>query len=329
MASSPNEQEFLSVPQEEAGSRLDRYLNRHFPEASFALIAKLLRKGAIRVDQKRAKISDRVKTGQVVKIPRALQPEESAASPQESSYTKAKQLSLTAKERKEISSWILEERDDFLVLNKPAGLAVQGGSKLQRHLDHLLILYYKDQNIQPRLVHRLDKETSGLIIVAKTLPFSIYMTNAFKEKNIRKSYLAILHGRIIGAESGVIDLPLCKKQGPMGEYMAGDRKAGRSAITEYKTLSQSDDTTLIRLKPLTGRTHQLRVHMQEKGTPILGDDKYGRSRGFFKEHNLPKNLCLHAQKLAFSLPAGEDYTITAPLPQHFQVILERFNLNVG
>ena len=327
MESLPNEQDFLSIPQEEEGSRLDRYLNRQFPEASFSLIAKLIRKGTIRVDQKRAKISDRVLTGQLVKIPRALKPAESPTSSQEAPYTKAKQLSLTAKDRKEISSWILEERDDFLVLNKPAGLAVQGGSKLQRHLDHLLILYYQDKNITPRLVHRLDKETSGLLIVAKTLPFSTYMTRAFKEKNIRKSYLAILHGRIIGAEAGVIDLPLCKKQGPTGEYMAADRKQGRSAITEYKTLSQSDDTTLIRLKPLTGRTHQLRVHMQEKGTPILGDDKYGRSRGFFKAHDLPKNLCLHAQKLAFTLPSGEGYTVTAPLPQHFQVILERFNLH--
>jgi 23S rRNA pseudouridine955/2504/2580 synthase len=219
---------------------------------------------------------------------------------------------------------ILHQNDDMLVLNKPAGLAVQGGSKTTRHLDDLLDALQFDAKDRPRLVHRLDRDTSGVIILARNVAAAARLARQFQSGEIGKTYWAVVHGRPRYPQ-GTIDAALAKSGGPGREKMAWDEKEGRDAVTDYITVSQAGDRfTWLELMPRTGRTHQLRAHCALMDTPIVGDAKYGApemtSGGALE--GLGRQLCLHARRVVVPRPGRKPLTVEAPLPAHMKNLFD-------
>ncbi len=290
---------------DENGVRLDRSLRIWIPHLPQSLIEKAARKGLLKIDGLKAKPRDRIKEGQTISFPKAFGKLTHEMPTQEP-------LVLTAAERKWLKDLILYQNDDFFILNKPAGIAVQGGTGQTRSLDAMMTVY--DDECKPRLVHRLDQETSGVLVLARTLPMARWLTEAFRLRKVQKTYLAIVCG-IPDQKEGVISLPLSKKPG--GEKIRVDQEAGLPAVTHYHVIGTFEDRlTLLDLTPETGRTHQLRVHLAEGlKTPILGDGKYGGKEAF-PYGRTP--LHLHARSLTFPLINGESMTVEAPLPVSFQ-----------
>lgn len=301
------------IAAEDAGQRLDRWLRRAFPAASQGLIQKLLRTGQIRVDGRRAEASLRLEAGQELRLPPQLvgstqAPPKSARAP-------------SAEEAEALRQRILHSDRQVIVLNKPAGLAVQGGSKQDRPLDHLLSALVPAGEETPRLVHRLDRDTSGALVLARTAAAARALTEAFRERQARKLYLALVEGRP-QRPAGRIALPLAKGGEAGRERMGIDHEDGEEAVTLYAVVAtnQNGRVSLVALSPLTGRTHQLRVHLAAEGHPILGDGKYGASE--------PGQLMLHASEIAVPHPDdGTTLRVAAPLPEHFTAALERYRLN--
>jgi len=203
------------------------------------------------------------------------------------------------------------------VLNKPAGIAVQSGTNQKKSLDAMLVEY--DPTSRPRLVHRLDMDTSGVLVFAKTLPMTRWLTNAFKERTVQKMYWALVCG-VPQQKEGVVSLALSKKPDPKGEKVRVDAQTGLKATTTYRVVEAlGNQVAWLELTPKTGRTHQLRVHCAEGlKTPILGDGKYGGKEAFFLGR---RNLHLHARRLVIPLPQGKTMTFEAPLPKE---MLETF-----
>ncbi|MDR0553134.1 MAG: RluA family pseudouridine synthase [Holosporales bacterium] len=204
----------------------------------------------------------------------------------------------------EFKKMIIYEDENLIVINKPAGLAVQLGSKTTESIDTMA----KSYNQEARLVHRIDKETSGITILAKNLKTSRYMTLLFKNKQIHKGYMAIVSGSNL-REKGTINVPLAKEK----ESVVVDKINGKETITEYTVQKRlNNGLALIAAYPKTGRTHQIRVHLKHIGCPILGDKKYS-GRSF-------KKLCLHAHKVSFVDIKGKNVKITAPLPEYMSLL---------
>jgi 23S rRNA pseudouridine955/2504/2580 synthase len=296
----------------EEGMRFDRWLLKMFPEISYGQFAKLLRKGQIRLNGKRVEGNERLEKGASVRLP--------PASVLESMKTKDLQeprfYKVSSREKEELKSWILYEDADMIIFNKPAGLAVQGGSGTHTHLDGLLTCLTEEGHEKPKLVHRLDKDTSGILIVAKHGKAASHLTEAFKTHRVKKLYWAITAG-VPTPLQGEIYIPLRKQSGKYGEQMKPDYKEGDKAITYFTVLDHAGKTaSLVALRPLTGRTHQLRVHMAETGTPIVGDGKYGGIGSFVD--GLKKELHLHARFLEIPMLKGKVKSFTAPLPSLFQ-----------
>lgn len=303
----------LRVEGDEAGTRLDRFLRRQIANLGQAQIEKLLRAGKIRVDGSKAKSNFRVSPPMIVTVPNYLL---SAAAPERPKQAAAglmdKQQALDS-----LTPLIQTETQDWMALNKPAGLAVQGGSNTKRHIDGLLAAAFPDA--RPKLVHRIDKDTSGLLLVAKTTASARQLTKAFELGQIEKSYLAIVIGD--PGPGGLIDKPLIKAGGQGRERMVVDYEAGQPAQSLYKRLAKTDAFSLVALRPLTGRTHQLRIHMADHGTPILGDGKYaGRAAhpGTQTNDSFHRQLHLHAQFL--TLPDARH--LAAPLPEHMHAAIK-------
>jgi 23S rRNA pseudouridine955/2504/2580 synthase len=209
---------------------------------------------------------------------------------------------------------VLHRDDAVIVLDKPAGLAVQGGTATDRHLDALLDELRFGNNERPRLVHRLDKETSGILVIARSAAAAAFLTRAFREKTTRKLYWAVTAG-VPKLRQGRIDLPLSKHAG--AERVQADRDDGKRAVTYYSVIeSAGDRAAWLALLPVTGRTHQLRVHCAEIGMPILGDRKYGGVQAHLAGALGPRPLHLHARALAIPHPKGGILRVTAPLPAH-------------
>jgi 23S rRNA pseudouridine955/2504/2580 synthase len=226
------------------------------------------------------------------------------------------------KDRAFIKSITLYEDDDVLVLNKPMGLAVQGGSGTYRHLDGMLGSMTGKDGQRPRLVHRLDKDTSGVLLIARTAAAAAFFTRAFREKTTRKTYWAAVIGqpRLL---QGRIDLALAKHAGPVGarggERVQADDEDGKSAVTYYRVIDHTGgQASWLALLPITGRTHQLRAHCAALGTPIIGDGKYGASAAHLSGVVAAKGLHLHARELVIPSPAGGLLRVTAPLPPHMR-----------
>ncbi|HSO43174.1 MAG TPA: RluA family pseudouridine synthase, partial [Rhodospirillales bacterium] len=312
--------ELRQVGEDEGGVRLDRWFRRHFPAVPHGRVEKLLRGGQIRVDGHRARADHRLEPGQTVRIPPLAEPGGRLV-PKEPAAPVA---SDPAADLATLRSGILYEDEAVIALNKPPGLAVQGGSGTRRHLDGMLGLLARGGE-RPRLVHRLDKDTSGVLVLARTAAAAAFLTRAFRERSAGKIYWAIVVG-VPEAARGRIDLPLAKRPGASGERMEAVDE-GERAITDYAVIERiSRHAAWLELSPLTGRTHQLRVHCAAIGTPILGDGKYGGRAAFLKDAAAIRVLHLHAQSLTVPHPAAGLLPIEAPLPAHIRQAWRRFGL---
>lgn len=302
----------VEVTREDDGVRLDRWFKKHYPGLTFGRLQKLLRTGQVRVDGKKAKEPKlRLEEGQSVRVP-PLEKEKGAQTQQPSKQR------VTREEAEAIRSWVLHEDDHIIILNKPAGLAVQGGSGTTKHIDGMLNALKGDRMDKPRLVHRLDKDTSGILVLARSQKAAQALTAAFRTKNVRKAYWGIVVG-VPERSEGRIDLPLGKRHAKSGERMVVDEFEGKRAITQFKTIDQAGRRAVwLEMEPVTGRTHQLRVHMQAIGTPILGDGKYGGGEAFLPGAEVPKQLHLHARAIRFVHPAGGQFELIAPMPDHMK-----------
>lgn len=314
-----------TVGDDEGDLRLDRWFKRHYPGLTFGRLAKLARTGQIRVDGKRAKPQQRLEPGQTIRIPPL--PADSA----EDGEADSAPLSEADREAAEALRERVLFRDDWVIaLDKPAGLATQGGTRVTRNLDAMLDALRFDAAERPRLVHRLDKDTSGVLLLGRSARAADALGEGFRNKTADKIYWALTAG-VPHPRAGRIDLPLSKQKRGGDEKMAHDPE-GRTAITDYRVIaSWKGRVAWLALSPLTGRTHQLRAHLAALGTPILGDGKYG-GKAAFPEGVAVSQLQLHAREIG--LPHPEDGTtlrVAAPLPEHMRAAFDalRFDARKG
>ncbi len=273
------------VNAEDNDIRLDRWFKRNFPEFSHTSIEKALRKGQIRIDGKKAKSSTRVLTGQEIRVPPMVE------------YVKKEKPKPRIDEKyiKEIQKSVTFKDKDIIVINKPAGLPTQGGVGITVSVDSLLEYLKFDYENKPKLVHRLDKDTSGALVLARSSSMASELTKAFKSKDIEKTYLAIVVG-VPEIDEGKIDLSISKQDTGAGKEKMTADEDGQKAITYYKVIEKiGRKISLVELYPHTGRTHQLRVHMAHIGNPILGDGKYGGKLAFIE--GLNKKMHLHSYQI--------------------------------
>ena len=314
----------VEVPHSEAGSRLDRFLRRAVPGLTQGPIEKMLRSGLIRVDGGRAKPAARLEAGQILRLPPHLRDSEPPR--------KIRQApAATPQLRTGFAEMIVAEGDGWIAINKPSGLAVQGGSGTTRHIDGMLQALAGDAPDRMRLVHRIDRDTSGLLLLARDRVAARGLTTAFAGRDMEKTYLALVAGQP-PASLRITD-PLRKKARAGVESMVVDQD-GQSAHTEMRLLEPAGHSvSLVALRPHTGRTHQLRVHMAHVGHPIVGDPKYrgtrrdgaaGAGGAASAGGVIGRRMHLHAWRLR--LPEGRQ--IEAPLPAHFLSTLDALGLAV-
>jgi 23S rRNA pseudouridine955/2504/2580 synthase len=293
------------ITEQEKDMRLDRVLRNNYSSLPYHLILKLIRKGEVRVNGKRAKPNDRVEFKDVIRIPPQL------SSKNVSSKAGGRVQGNKRLYEQLIKSNIIHKGKMLLAINKPAGLAVQGGSKVELSVDGLLNFMEEEEGARPYLVHRLDKDTSGVLLLARNRRDAASLTEAFKERTVEKCYVALVVGTMPASE-GEIDQPLLKKVGSYGEKMVVD-SSGKKSLTHYRVLDTVGDVaSLVAFYPLTGRKHQLRVHSAYVGCPIVGDQKYAGSAAILQ--NISNKLHLHA----YSITMEPDTYIEAPLPKHLK-----------
>jgi 23S rRNA pseudouridine955/2504/2580 synthase len=295
------------VAEDEAGMRLDRWFKRRYPHVAHAQLERMLRTGQVRVDGRRAKAGERLEAFQSIRVPPIAR---APAAPARRPPLRPP----SAREAEDLEARILHSDDQLLIIDKPPGLAVQGGSKTLRHLDGMLdALRFGGE--RPRLVHRLDKDTSGVLVLARTARAATTLAASFASGKVHKLYWAVVVG-VPATASGRIEQPLSKRFGAIGERMTADQ-LGRPAITDYRVVERAGRRAAwLALEPLTGRTHQLRAHCALLGTPILGDGKYGGAAAFLAKEGIGQRLHLHARRIRFPHPIGGEITVTAPLPPH-------------
>lgn len=307
----------FTIGRDDAGARLDRWFKRHLPQVGFATVSRWARTGQIRLDGKRADVDTRLEAGQVLRVPPGnATPVGAPAKGQRA------RKPLTEEQVRLAESMVLEKDRAAIVLNKPPGLATQGGSGTHEHVDGLLDAFAADGEPRPRLVHRLDKDTSGVLLVARTPGSAAFFSRHFSGRSARKIYWALIVG-VPEIRDGLIELPIAKQPGTGGEKMMVDESGpdgkgvGQSARTRYRIISRAGNAaSWVELQPLTGRTHQLRVHMAAIGHPIVGDGKYGGQAAFLTG-SISRKMHLHARRLRIEHPEGDLIDVTAPLPAHF------------
>jgi 23S rRNA pseudouridine955/2504/2580 synthase len=301
--------ETVEVAADEGDLRLDRWFRRHYPALKHGPLERLLRTGQVRVDGKRAQAGFRLSPGQKVRVP----PQAVAAAPVEP----VKPATPGKVDRDFARSLVIHRDDDVIALNKPPGLAVQGGTGTTRHLDAMLDALRFGSKERPRLVHRLDRDTSGVLLLARSAAVAARLGRAFQGREIRKIYWALVVGLPEPAQ-GRIDLSLEKRPGPRGERMAGGVGTGKRATTLYCVLEDVGQTVAwLALWPLTGRTHQLRAHCAAIGHPIVGDGKYGGADAYLPAAEVARRLHLHARELSLPHPSGRGTLyLQAELPAH-------------
>jgi 23S rRNA pseudouridine955/2504/2580 synthase len=309
--------ELRKVTADEAEIRLDRWFRRHFPALTQGMIQKLCRTGQVRVDGRRVDAAARLLPGQAIRVPPlALMVRPSLVAEQ------LPAMLITPETQRSLEQIVLYRDDQLLVLNKPHGLPVQGGPGISRHLDGMLHALSFDGD-RPRLVHRLDRDTSGVLVLARTPGTAAKLAEAFRGRAVDKTYWAVVAGRPVPPE-GRVDLALQRISGPRGErtaLAARNDAAATRAVSDYRTLDHAArKLAWLELKPLTGRTHQLRVHCAALGAPILGDMKYAEpdqnGAGSAIVAGLSSRLHLHARWLVLPHPRGGTLLVEAELPTH-------------
>ena len=299
----------FTVAPDDDGIRLDRWFKRNLPDIGFATISRWARTGQIRLDGKRADPADRLVAGQVLRVPPG------GDAPAIKGQRERKPL--TPEQRDLALDMVIRTTPSAYVLNKPPGLATQGGSGTFEHVDGLLDALAQESDPRPRLVHRLDKDTSGVLLIARTPGSAAAFSKHFSGRSARKIYWALVIG-VPTIEDGLIELPLGKQPGSGGEKMMVDQSEhGQSARTRYRVIDRAGNRAAwVELQPLTGRTHQLRVHMAAIGHPIVGDGKYGGPDAFLAG-TISRKMHLHARRLVIPAPGGDTIDVTADLPDHF------------
>ncbi|MEH2590573.1 RluA family pseudouridine synthase [Bradyrhizobium sp. AZCC 1721] len=313
----PTKVQTVVVTADENNMRVDRFLEARFPGLSFSHIQRIVRKGELRVNGKRADSKDRLEEGQSVRIPPLRLDAPKGTGPLSEAATKTLQA---------LKEMTLYEDADVVVLNKPAGLAVQGGSGITRNVDSMLEVMRDAKGQRPRLVHRLDRETSGCLLVAKTRFAATALTGSFRHRSARKIYWALVAG-VPKPKQGRISTYLAKEESEEDSIMRvakhGDEGASH-AVTYYAVVETSaQKLAWVSLKPVTGRTHQLRAHMAHIDHAIVGDPKYFNKENWDLPGGLQNRLHLLARRLVIPHPRGGVIDVSAPLPPH---MLQSWNL---
>jgi 23S rRNA pseudouridine955/2504/2580 synthase len=304
-----------AVRPDDDGLRLDRWLKKYYPALPHTLVQKLIRTGQVRVDGGRMKADARLVAGQEIRIPAHF-----AAPPAEAVPSLKPPPGLSKADRDFIERMIVFENDVIVVLNKPYGIAVQGGTKTSRHIDGLVAgMADRFGGERPRLVHRLDRDTSGILLVAKDRQTAARLGRLFQTRSVQKIYWAITLG-VPKPPQGKIEAPLVKSAGPEGDRVRkarpGEQDLAQHAATYYSVIDRvAQKLAWVSLKPVTGRQHQLRAHMDILGTPILGDQKYGDVAELPMD-GIENKLHLHARRLTFKDGKVGDIDISAPMPLH-------------
>lgn len=309
----------VTVRSADDGLRLDKWFKQEYPSLPYGYLQKLLRTGQIRVDSGRVKGGHRLKAGQEIRIPPIERRKKSDDG----------NLPVSDYRQENLRDRILFKDSDIIALNKPAGLAVQGGTGVNHHLDGFLHALTDDPSDDLKLTHRLDKNTSGVILIARHGRAARHVTDQFSNRSIKKYYLALTDGMPNGQLSGRISMNLEKGRGQnqreiMVKSDAGSEN-GKSAVTEYMVLGRGRyDICLTHAHPITGRKHQIRAHFYESGAPIVGDLKYHT----YAPDDVPGRLYLHAQSVSFTNLRGVNHTVTAPLPGDFERALVQLGLTL-
>jgi 23S rRNA pseudouridine955/2504/2580 synthase len=309
--------ETLRIAEAEAGMRLDRWFRLHFPGIGYTYLQKLLRSGQVRVDARRVQANTRLEAGQQVRVPAVVRlppkPPPSVQPP----------LGLSKGDRDLIERAILYEDEHVLVLNKPFGIAVQGGTGTRRHIDGLLAGMADRFGDRPRLVHRLDRDTTGVLLIAKHRDAAAKLGRIFQTRSAAKTYWALVVG-VPKPPQGKVEAALVKAAGPDGDRVRkaqpGEQDAAMHATTHYSVIDRvAHKAAWVSLKPVTGRQHQLRAHMALIGHPIVGDNKYEGDKAL-ADSGIEAKLHLHARRLVIPHPrAGSPkIDVTAPLPAHMR-----------
>lgn len=315
--------ETARIAHDEDGIRMDRWFKRHYPALTHGRLEKLLRTGQVRLDGKRVRAADRVASGQMVRLPPQIAHGD----------LKKKPLAVAVPQMPgNLEDMILYMDKSVIVLNKPSGLATQGGSGLTRHVDGMLHSLAFEKNARPKLVHRLDRDTSGVLVVARTTAAAAQLSRSLAERDAQKIYWALTKG-VPKVKRGTVRAALVKEAG-YGAHGRDERmttvekgrandKDAKDAITDYCVIATAgEEFAWVAVRPRTGRTHQIRVHLAALGTPIVGDFKYGgtdvRGKG-----DIENRLHLHARSIDIARPDGGRLAVTAPLPPH---MLKTWNL---
>ena len=301
--------ELRTIAQDDDGIRLDRWFKRHYPQVTHVLLQKLLRKGEIRLDSKRADAGSRIAAGQAVRLPPQVihakdqRPEKPKTEPQ--------------KPMGSLADRILYMDKQVIVLDKPAGLATQGGSGISKHVDGMLDSLKFEKPARPKLVHRLDRDTSGVLMVARTAQAASGLSASLALRDTSKVYWALVRG-VPKQKHGVVKAALAKEgvRGKDERMTVSEEDDAKFALTEYAVMGVAGtEFAWVAARPITGRTHQIRVHLASLGTPIVGDFKYGgtESRG---RGDIADRLHLHARSIDIGRPDGGRLQVSAPLPAH-------------
>jgi 23S rRNA pseudouridine955/2504/2580 synthase len=303
----------IKIKPEDDGLRLDRWFRKHFPALTQGRLEKLLRRGLVRLEGKRAKAAERISSGQIMRVPPEVPPQGAKKS--------ERPVSVADNVVTQLRDAIIHKDKDVIVLNKPSGLAVQGGSKTTTHIDAALPALQFDEAEPPRLVHRLDRDTSGVLVLARNRKAAQFLTRQFADRATEKIYWALVYG-VPRPPRGHIMVPLAKRAAADGGERVrpvekGDADAMK-AHTEYREIARVGQRfSWLAFRPITGRTHQIRAHAAAIGHPLVGDGKY-RVENENEEYGgiLPKKLHLHARLIKMQHPAGGELTCRAPLSDH-------------
>ncbi|WP_448659729.1 RluA family pseudouridine synthase [Sphingomonas sp. CJ99] len=315
----------FTVADDDDGIRLDRWFKRHLPDASFNIVSRWARTGQLRLDGARATPGDRIAAGQVIRVPPAEAPK-----PDKPARPVRQRAPLSPEQIEFARSLVIHQDASAIVLNKPPGLATQGGTKTFDHVDGLLDALQFDHEGRPKLVHRLDKDTSGALLIARSARAAAYFAKSFSSRTARKVYWALVVG-VPSIEDGFIELPIGKQPGTGGEKMHVDEENGQPARTRYRMIERAGNRAAwVELQPMTGRTHQLRVHMAAIGHPIVGDGKYGGPEAFLSG-GISRKMHLHARRIRIDHPDGGALDVTAELPAHLAASMDllAFDLSLG